>query len=175
MLTFEYLQNEEDLIAPALYKEIIANEPIKEDNINNLIDYFLTFNNECSNNLILNLKNYENIPLEILSKYCANSYTFDSEFYKRINCDLMKSQMNDNYKTFIKLLYEGIEIKSFSSYSGKLLYRGSKINKSDINKIMDYKNKGKLNNIVVFSKAFLSFSEIESEAKKFLKEADKEF
>ena len=40
---------------------------------------------------------------------------------------------------------------------------------------MDYKNKGKLNNIVVFSKAFLSFNEIESEAKKFLKEADKEF
>ena len=132
MLTFEYLQNEEDLIAPALYKEIIANESIKEDNINNLIDYFLTFNNECSNNLILNLKNYENIPLEILSKYCARSYTFESEFYKRINCDLMKSQMYDNYKTFIKLLYEGIEIKSFSSYSGKLLYRGSKINKSEI-------------------------------------------
>ena len=31
VLTFEYLQNEEDLLAPALYKEIIINEDIKEE------------------------------------------------------------------------------------------------------------------------------------------------
>ena len=31
VLTFEYLQNEDDLLAPALYKEIITNEPIKEE------------------------------------------------------------------------------------------------------------------------------------------------
>ena len=83
--------------------------------------------------------------------------------------------MNDNYKTFIKILYNGIEINSFSSFMGKFLYRGSMINKSEVIKIMEYKNKGKLNNIVAFSKAFLSFSETESEAKKFLKTADEKF
>ena len=29
-LTFEYIQNYEDLIAPALYKDIITNEPLKK-------------------------------------------------------------------------------------------------------------------------------------------------
>ena len=172
VLTFEYLQNEDDLLAPALYKEIITNEPIKEEEIKRLIDYFLSYNNESLNNLYLNLKYFENIPLEIFTKYCARTYTYETEFYKTINNDLMKSKINDYYKTYIKVLYNGIEIKSYSSYTGNLLFRGSMINKSEVLKMMDYKNQGKLKNIVVFSKAFLSFSEEESEAIKFLKKAD---
>ena len=172
ILTFEYLQKEEDLLAPALYKEIITNEPIKKEEVKKLIDYFLSFNNENINYLVLNLKHYENIPFEILTKYSAKTYTFETEFYKNLNHDLMKSHMNDNYKTFIKLLYNGIEIKSFSSFTGTKLFRGGAVNINEANKIIDYKNKGKLNNIIVFSKAFLSFSETESEAKKYLKKAD---
>ena len=122
VLTFEYLQNEEDLLAPALYKEIIANEEIKKEEKINLINYFLSFKNNNLENLFLNLKNYESIPIEILSKYSTRAYTYETYFYKTINCDLMKSKMNDNYKTFIKLLYNGIEVKSFSSFTGKLLY-----------------------------------------------------
>ena len=175
ILTFEYLHNEEDLLAPALYKEIITKEPIQEEEIKKLIDYFLSYNNQHINNLILNLKNFENIPFEILCKYSARIYTFETEFYKNINYDLMKSKMNDNYKTYIKLLYNGIENKSFSSFTGELLYRGSRINKSEVIKIIDYKNKGRLNNIVVFSKAFLSFSEKESEAMKYLGKSDNYF
>ena len=44
--------------------------------------------------------------------------------------------MKNIYKTFIKLLYNGIDIKSFSSFTWKLLYRGSRINKSEIEKII---------------------------------------
>ena len=172
VLTFEYLQNEEDLLAPALYKEIITNEEIKEEEKKNLINYFLSFKNNNLDNLFLNLKYFKNIPIEILSKYSARAYTYETDFYKILNCDLMKSQMNDNYKTFIKLFYNGIEVKSFSSFTGKLLYRGSRINKREIEKIIDYKKNGKLNNIVVFSKAFLSFSEIESKALTFLGKSD---
>ena len=160
LLTFEYLQNEEDLLAPALYKEIITNEPIKDEEIQKLFHYFLSLNNNDLNNLFLNLKNFENIPFEILTKYLARAYTYETDFYKTLNNNLMKSKMFDTYKTYIKLFYNGIEIKSFSSYTGNLLYRGSRINKTEVNKIMEYKEKGKLNNIVVFSKAFLSFSEI---------------
>ena len=123
LLTFEYLQSEEDLLPPALYKEIITKEPIKKEEIKKLIDYFLSFNNDNLNNLFLNLKNFENIPFEILSKYLARSYTYETDFYKVINYDLMKSIMRDNYKTFIKLLYHGIEIRSFLSYTGILFSR----------------------------------------------------
>ncbi len=175
VLTFEYLQNEDDLLAPALYKEIITNEPIKEEEIKRLIDYFLSYDNKDLNDLYFNLKYFKNIPLEIFSKYSARTYTYETEFYKTINNDLMKSKMNDYYKTYIKILYNGIEIKSFSSFTGQFLYRGSMINKNEVLKIMDYKKKGKLNNIVAFSKAFLSFSEIESEAMNFLKKSDNKF
>ena len=175
VLTFEYLESEDDLLAPALYKEIITNEPIKEEEIKRLIDYFLSYDNKHLNNLYFNLKNFENIPLEIFSKYSSRTYTYETEFYKTLNNDLMKSKINDYYKTFIKILYNGIEIKSFSSFTGIFLYRGSMINKSEVIKILDYKKEGKLKNIVAFSKAFLSFSEIESEAMKFLKNSNNIF
>ena len=175
LLTFEYLQNEEDLLAPALYKEIITNEPIKDEEIQKLFNYFLSLNNNDLNNIFLNLKNYENIPFEVLTKYLARTYTYKTDIYKTLNNDLMKSKMFDTYRTYIKLLYNGIEIKSFSSYTGNFLYRGSRIKKSEVDKIMEYKEKGKLNNIVVFSKAFLSFSETESEAMTFLGKSDKEY
>jgi len=175
ILTFEYLQSEEDLLAPALYKEIITNEEIKEEEKSNLINYFLSFKNENLDNLFLGLKYFKYIPIEILSKYLARAYSLETEFYKTLNFDLMKSKMNNNYKTFIKLLYNGIEVKSYLSYPGKLLYRGSRINKSEIEKILNYKENGKLNNIIVFSKAFLSFSEEESVAMGFLGESDDKF
>ena len=53
----------------------------------------------------------------------------------------MKSKMNDYYKTYIKILYNGIEIKSFSSFTGQFLYRGFMINKNEVLKIRDYKKK----------------------------------
>ena len=175
VLTFEYLQSEEDLLAPALYKEIITNEDISEEDKKNLINYFLPFKDNHLDNLFLNLKYFKDTPNEILSKYLARAYTYETEFYKTLNCDLMKSKMNDNYKTFIKLLHNGIETGAFSSFTGKLLYRGSRINKSEIEKVIEYKNMGKLNNIVVFSKAFLSFSESESKAMNFLGETNDKF
>ena len=79
----------------------------------------------------------------------------------------MKSKLSFNFKTFIKMLYRGVDMNSLTSYSGKYLYRGSVINKKEIEKIIEYKNNKKLLNLVVFSKAFLSFSEDKVQAMKF--------
>ena len=84
----------------------------------------------------------------------------------------MKSKLPLNFKTFIKMLYTGVEINSLQSYPRKYLYRGSRINKVEMEKIMKYKNLGKLSTVVVFSKAFLSFSENKKEAIKFCKNSD---
>ena len=46
----------------------------------------------------------------------------------------MKSKLTHNYKTFIKMLYTGIEIDSLNSYHGQYLYRGSVINKDEVKK-----------------------------------------
>ena len=71
------------------------------------------------------------------------------------------------------MMYTGVSINSIKSYPGKFLYRGSSINKSEIQKIKEYNEKGKLSTVVVFSKAFLSFSEDKTEAKKFCGNSDK--
>jgi len=119
------------------------------------------------NELIKNLYLFKYVPFEILNKYWARCYTVESDFYKVLNNNLMKSNLSFNFKIFIKMLYLGIEANSLKSYPGKYLYRGSSLNRIEIEKIKKYQNLGKLSTIVVFSKAFLSFSEDESKARKF--------
>ena len=58
------------------------------------------------------------------------------------------------YEIYIKTLYFGLESKSLSSDISDKLYRGSIINENEKNQIINNKN----NKIIVFSKAFLSFS-----------------
>jgi len=55
----------------------------------------------------------------------------------------MKSLISD-YKTFIKVLYKEIDINSLKSYQGKYLYRGSVLNKNEVEKIKKYRDIGKL-------------------------------
>ena len=172
VLTFEYLEREEDLLAPPLYKEIIINEEITEEHCKNFHKHILSFNEGELNKLIKYLDFFKYVPFEILSKYWARFYTIESDFYKILNNNLMKSKLSFNYKTFIKVLYKGVEVNSLKSYEGKFLYRGSIINKNELEKIKKFNNDGKLSNIVVFSKAFLSFSENENEALKFYGNSD---
>ena len=123
--------------------------------------------------MINNLYLFRYIPFEIISKYWARCYTCETDFYKVLNNNLMKSKLSFNYKTFIKMLYKGVEINSFKSFTGNYLYRGSVINKIEIDKIYHYRKIGKLSTVVVFSKAFLSFSKDKDKAKKFCGESDK--
>ena len=171
-LTFEYLEKEEDLLAPALYKDIITNEKITEENCKKFHNYILSFNEGGLNYLIKNLSLFKHIPFEIMSKYWARCYTIESDFYKDLNNKLMKSELKDYFKTYINMLYTGVKLNSLNSSSGHLLYRGSLINKIEIDKIKKYKNLEKFSNVVVFSKAFLSFSEIKKEAEKYCIGAD---
>ena len=172
IFTFEYLQNEEDLLAPALYKDIITNEEITEKECEKFHNHILSFNQEEFNKLMNNLNSFKNIPFEILSKYWARFYTIESDFSKILNNILMKSILTQNYKTFINMLYRGVEINSIKSYSGNYLYRGSVISKTELEKINKYKSIGKLSSVVVFSKAFLSFSEDKNEAISFCGNSD---
>ena len=101
VLTFEYLEREEDLLAPALYKDIITNEKINIEHCKKFHEFILSFNQSELNNLIKNLDLFKYVPFEILSKYWARCYTVESDFYKILNNKLMKSELPFNYKTFI--------------------------------------------------------------------------
>jgi len=176
VLTFIFLEREEDLLAPALYKDIITKEEITEEDCKKCHNYILSFKEKHLSSLIKNLDLFKYIPFEILCKYWARCYTIESDFYKSLNHNLMKaksdSEMPLNYKTFIKMLYTGVEKNSLKSFSGKKLFRGSLINKEELETIKNYKSIGKLSTVVVFSKAFLSFSENKNKAESYCIGAD---
>ena len=82
VLTFEYLESEEDLLAPALYKDIITNEAITEEDYIKFHEFILSFKNKELDYLIKNFNFFKYIPYEILSKYWTRCYTIESDFYK---------------------------------------------------------------------------------------------
>ena len=123
------------------------------------------------------------IPIEILCKYYARLYTIESNFYNDLNKslreenlqlkveELLFSATKDNYYsiTFIKSFYEGIKLGCFKLDLANKLYRFSCIGQKEIDKIKEYlkKRKSGIPASIIFSKAFLSFSEVEEVANGF--------
>ena len=104
---------------------------------------------------------------------------YKSKFYEDINKDL-KDNKKDNYYNsyympYVKILYEGIKLKSLKLASNNILYRGGKISLEEIIKIKGYlKNKLKdLPGAIVFSKSFLSFTKSEMTARNYMNKASK--
>ena len=159
-LTFEYIDRKEQLILPLLYQSLI--ELTSADNVEKYTEYLYNkySTNKEINKLLNSIRNISDIPIELLSKYYTRLYTIESQFYYDINRELRGNE-KEKYITYIKLLYEGLKLKSLPLASkNKLLYRGSKISNDEIIKIKDYlKNKKKdLPGAIVFSKSYLSFS-----------------
>ena len=175
-LTFEYIDCEEKLYYPILYKALIDSTRI--DNIDLFTSKIYNKYKNNSNkikNLLNTIENIQNIPVELLSKYYARLYTAESDnnnnnFYSDINKDLRENK-KDNYLSYIKILYEGIKTKSLPLGSNNILYRGTRLLNKEIEIIKKYiKNKKEgLPSAIVFSKTFLSFSKDNKIAENFLK------
>ena len=170
-LTFEYIDRKDKLMLPLFFKAVISN--LKEDNLENYTKSLYntySLNNKEIEKLLGAIISMKEIPIEILSKYYIRLYTIDSDFYKNLNKDLGLNKVN-NYLTFIKVLYEGLKLRSFPLASKKVLYRGSKISNNELNKIKNYLNSKipDLPGSIVFSRSFLSFSKEKKLAEKFLK------
>ena len=170
-LTFEYIDMKEKLILSLFFKTLI-----KFDSNDNIEKYTKFLYNKYSNKNLEIYKLFEpilsmtNIPIEILSKYYARLFTSESDFYLDLNKDLGLNKIQD-YLLFVKILYEGVKLKSLPLASNNILYRGSKISNEEITKIKDYMAK-KIDNLpcsIVFSRSFLSFSKDKSIAEYFLK------
>ena len=169
-LTFEYIDNKEKLMLPMFFKSLI--DDISKDNLDNYTKKLYSTYSKQNNNikqLLGSIESITNIPIEILSKYYARLYTFDSDFYRNLNKDLGTNQI-DKYLPFIKILYEGVKLKSLSLANENMLYRGSKISNIEIEKIKSYLKK-KINGLpgsIVFCRTFLSFSKDKNKAEFFL-------
>ena len=168
-LTFEYIDRIEKLELPLLYQSVI--NLTKIDKIENYNEYLYSKYSKENNliKLLNDINKVQNIPIELLCKYYIRLYTMESNFYKELNYDL-RNKKKDNYLTFIKILYEGLKLKSLKLTTNNELYRGSKISIEEIKKIKIYlyNKKPNLPGAIVFSKSFLSFTKDIEIANRFL-------
>ena len=171
-LTFEYIDCLEKVELPLLYQSLIDITEVSDiENYNELLCSKYYDNNNNIKYLFSEIKSVSNIPIELLCKYYARIYTVESNFYKDINLDL-RNNKKDNYLLFIKILYEGVMLKSLKMATNNELYRCSKISKDEINIIKKYLKKKLINlpGAIVFSKSFLSFSKEKNISLGFLNE-----
>jgi len=169
-LTFEYIDNNQKLALPLLYNSLIDSTEVDDiDKYTDLLYSKYAEDNYRLRELLTPIKSICDIPLELLSKYYARAYTIESDFYRDINKDLRENKTLQ-YLPYIKVLYEGVKLKSLKIATDTELYRGSKISIDEIDKIRGYLDKKKTNlpAAIVFSKSFLSFSKEKSIAENFL-------
>ena len=179
-LIFEYVNNTNQLIFPYLYNKIMSNIKVDENSIKDFNEFILK-----NYGIYIKIKDLlkilyfcEDVPDDIVAKYWGKIYTLETSFYHNINNKLMKLE-NQQYNTFIQIFYSGF--KDLSYNSNELLYRASYISEEELEKIQkNIENKNqKLNNndsddnfqteILVYSRAFMSFSKKKKSALKFFK------
>ena len=121
-LTFEYIDCIEKLELPLFYKSLIDLTEINNiDKYTELIYNKYSKNNKFIKYLLDDIITIQNIPIELLCKYYIRLYTIESDFYREINNDLRKNK-KEIYLYFIKILYEGIKLKSIKLASNNILF-----------------------------------------------------
>ena len=158
--TFTYINNNENLDIPPFYRDILNQAVINYNEVNILVKFILTnFGNERICELLKGMILFNDIPEPILSKFFARAYTLESSFYGIMNQNLMKKNF-DIYSTYIKLLYKGIINQSYKPKTDCTLYRGTRLEQSEIEYIKDMLKKKKNNKSIpiIYSTSFLSFS-----------------
>ena len=135
--TFSYIYENERLDLPRFYRDIINHSDIDYRDISTLINFMLTnFGNKRMSQLLKGMILFDDIPEPILSKFFARAYTIESPFYDIMNQNLMKKNYNI-YSTYTKLLYKGIINRSYKPKTDCALYRGTKLEKFEIEMLKD--------------------------------------
>ena len=162
---FEIIDKKEKLLLPIDIK--LSMESISTEEMENYTTFLYNIyskDNYYIKQFLGQIESMQNIPLEILSKYYARFYTSNCSFYYDMNEDL-KCNKFENYLTYIKVLYEGVKLKSLASDNSSRLYRASKISIDEINLM----KKESLPTSIVYSRSFLSFSRKKEVAIQFLR------
>ena len=170
-LTFDIIDSKAKLLLPLTFKTLIDNA-INDDMIkysNSLFDIYSKQNFDIRK-LLGNINSLMNISSETLSKYYAQIYTIESNFYRDIN-EGLRLNNPQKYMPYIRTLYEGVRLKTLPLANDDMLYRGTSISKVEIEKIKDnLKNKiENLPGLIAFSKPFLSFTKERHVAEGFIK------
>ena len=167
--SFDIINQLEDFILPIFFQNLITDYDYNEQKTfqKNVYDDYST--SEEIKDLFLPIFDYKIIPIQLLSKIYARLYTIESDFYFNLNSKL-KEGYGKEYIPFIKCLYEGINKKTLTPFFSEKLYRGTNISKNEFDKLNNiFKTKQKdFPKIIVFSRAFLSFSKDKNTALGFI-------
>jgi hypothetical protein len=168
IFNFEIISDKNQLILPLYFSSYL--EIPNEEDIQTFNKFMLDAYGKSSQikELFLLLKNVKEIPNEILSKFYVRAYSAESDFYKEMNLSLMKKDKN-KYLTYIRMLYEGVKIKSLKSHNNSILYRGALMSKKELNNLKKFmlNKKKNLPSSIVYGRSFFSFSSDKSVAEKF--------
>ena len=168
---FEIIDKKEKLLLPIDIK--LSTESISTEELENYTTFLYNIyskDNYYIKQFLGQIESMQNIPLEILSKYYARFSTSNCYFYYDMNKDL-KCNKFENYLTYIKVLYEGVKLKSLASDNSSILYRCSIISIDELKlmkNILMKKNES-LPTSIVYSRSFLSFSKRKEIALRFLR------
>lgn len=172
-LSFKYIDTKKKLFLPLFYKLLI--EILSDDNMEEYTTFLYnkySKENEDVKKLLEPIESIKNIPVETLAKYYTRLYTLESDFYKNVNDDLLSNKKEKivPYLPYIKILYEGVKLKSLPLATDNILYRGAKLTNDEIKKIKKFLEK-KIKDLpcsIIFSLAFLSFSKDPNIAESYL-------
>ena len=166
---FENIENYEELILPIYFHKII--EPITLEEIHNF-NYNLSTSFDEAKKILVQFDNLPEMPFEIICKYWAKIYTFEKgKFYSILN----KGLRNKNFKLFlpfIKMMYEGIKNKAFTSVTNEPLFSGGSISNRELQELRDtFNNNVNINfpKLIYYFKSFKSFSKKRKKAEKFMR------
>ena len=149
--SFDYIDTNEKLALPLFYKYLIQ---FTEHDNKKFYDFMKEKYYEKSDKVkeILDSINTE-LPIELLAKFYIRIYTDEkSRFYSDLNKDL-RNNMRDNYLHYIKVLYEGVKLKSLPLAQEDNLFRGSNLTQKELEKFIDYSKKEK--KMITWSYSFL--------------------
>lgn len=180
--SFEYLENEYQLIFPVLYNKIMSNKEISNEEKKSANKCILEKYGEDGQikEKIIPLINVNNIPENILARFWGNIYTIPSSFYKNLNHSLMKKEKTDNEEqteneeyinSFVQVLYSGL--KEFEFKDKIMLYRGATLSNEEFEKLNKFYENRKINkkefepSYLMYSRTFLSFTKTESMTHQF--------
>ena len=170
-LLFYGVKEEKDLMLPTTFFKILLKSELEENN-EFIQEIKKTYMKDPNYNILLYpIDKYQNIPVELLSKYYIRMYTIEGNFYKIMKQNLFKKNQNNYiYLPYIKTLYAGLEKEALKTYNGKL-YRAQILSDEQI-KELEKIEKSKEKNLpmaIIFSKAYLSFTKDINIAEDFYK------
>ena len=180
---FEKINNFEELIFPIYFHESI--KPITREEIRNFNYYILTLydgENDEIKNLITQFDDIPEMTIEIICKYWAYIYTLESKNYDHNFFLILNKGLRDNiYKLFlpfIKMMYEGLKRKVFTSIKNEELYSGGIISNRELLKIKNNLNNNSNDNnlpkVIYYIRAFKSFSRKNDASLGFIKNSSRD-